>query len=367
MAPNFSNMDAQAVDQLALDLVNIGAPDWYIHPKFSVIYAGEFDAINAANPLTYAAGLLHALSQDKPPPASFFSALPKPKGKFWAVYAGLLTRPDHRPKIVIGSGTNSSWGASTRMTHYKDKKHQSLPRFVRQAYDNGWSLAHMGCLAWGSIPPASAVPRGRVRYVAQEALWTNIFFTGNVSIMDPLWVHLMPWKRDQVEWDWLNSHTPLNESPEGDMNLSPAELAVLDDKRKTRRTAKMKVLNKKYKDLMNMHIRKEMNEAADFKNRNQVELDKIDSYMVDGNKAVFVPIKDRPSTKRKVPAPTTAATLTQKRCLDKAKAEKKYYCPICSYAAGTPAYLGHHFTSAHHKKNLARAAAGAAKALAKAK
>ena len=111
-----------------------------------------------------------------PPKPDFWLTTPKPPGKFWAVYALLLTKDWCEPALYIGSGTSAHGGYELRVAHYHDKKHSCIPRFVRLLYDKGYDLAHIGLFCWAPMPHVTIVPRARRRFVAIEAV-LRIFST----------------------------------------------------------------------------------------------------------------------------------------------------------------------------------------------
>jgi hypothetical protein len=208
-------------DDYVWRLVKVKGPGWCINPIFDIILgtSDSFEEICTATPLSFAPNLLNILKSPTPPPLRFFQTLPKPPGKFWGVYAVLLTKRGRKLKLYVGSGTEVDYGCLARLAIYRQDKITNklrrrklsprLPRFVARAYRNGYTLDHAGLLCWTAIPPPERVPRSRVYVVAVEAVFASIFYAGFETIVDSLWTNFMPWDRDGVSWDPLCSHTAL--------------------------------------------------------------------------------------------------------------------------------------------------------------
>lgn len=93
---------------------------------------------------------------------------------------------------------------------------------IKLAIEDGYIYSHVGLLFWAPIPSSECVPKARVRFVAMEAMFCQILFAMTETVVDiSYWV---PWKREDVVWEPLCSHTPLIECPPGDHNLSDTEL-----------------------------------------------------------------------------------------------------------------------------------------------
>jgi hypothetical protein len=60
--------------------------------------------------LTFAPGLLDVLQSKIPPTISYFKSLPLHLVKMWGVYLVVLEKPSSRPKVYIGSSTESRSG-----------------------------------------------------------------------------------------------------------------------------------------------------------------------------------------------------------------------------------------------------------------
>lgn len=372
------------IDELMFRLVNLKAPDWYINPNFKTVLAKEHSSICADTPLTFAPGLLDVVQSDTPPDASFFKSTPKPKGKFWAVYAALLTKEDSDPHLYIGSGTQSNAGYKARIEHYSDKKHPLLPRFVRRLYDDGYELAHVGLLCWMPIPSVTIIPRARLRLLAVEATFTNIFYSAFHTCMDGLWTGFMPWSRTSVEWRPLNTHSPFTEGVTGDLHLTSEELLRAEEERKARVQyhSKKQYMKERYdaesaEVVAAFLLRKRTEKAAwAAKNRDKVLVSQAKTLAkIKRTRRWFCSTcnsslhssralnKHNASERHKELvrlANGGAASLPSKNALNgrkaraKAHAEKRYWCKTCQLALSTAAKLTSHKKTKGHLKQLAK-------------
>jgi hypothetical protein len=197
------------------------------------------------------------------------------------------------------------------MEHYI--KGTKLPRRVKKAImKDDYYLDTVRLLCWSAIPPASIIPRQRLRFVAMEALFTNIFFSAVEYKVDHLWLDQVPWDRDMVEWLPGNSHSPLNEQPQGDLSLSPEQLAKLHATRKANQDA----YNKVYSTL---RYGKEI-----AKNK--------DVFLGKRRKLQSAWAKKNPERQKEIAAQSKARIL----------AEKRHYCADCDKAFEKPYLLKKH-------------------------
>ena len=246
-----------------------------------------------------------------------------PPGKQWAVYAALLVKRGSKPKLCIGSGTSAVSGYRSRTRHYYNKKDPLLPRFVRLAYDNGYSLAHIGALCWMPLPSAANVPRARLRFLAVEAVFTCTFYTMYPTARDALWTDFMPWSREDVAWEPANSHIPLSEGSAAGLDLTDDQLETLAAEAK--RNAKLNT-KKSY------HRRRDLDPKA-WNARRRAREGTAKGRARDG----------RAYTRRKTSA----------------LAKGKNHCDVCNLNFIKPAHLREHYDSVKHRRAVAAADAAA--------
>jgi hypothetical protein len=146
------------------------------HPIFSKVLSSQavIEQLLAFASLAFAPGLFEVLQASTPPTVSWFKCLPTNDEKRWAIYLLVLEKPSCRPKIYIGSGTNSKHGVHVRLTCYD--RQSNLPIFVERALKDGYSIVHKGILCWIPIPLAADQPVLRVLFIALEATFSFVFW-----------------------------------------------------------------------------------------------------------------------------------------------------------------------------------------------
>ncbi|KAM0151871.1 hypothetical protein ACHAPG_007994 [Botrytis cinerea] len=170
---------------------------------------------------------------------SFFKSLPPVLDmKVWAVYVLVLEKPGFKPSLYCGSGTASVTGVRSRFAKYDNGG--ALPRYVKWAQDNGFSIVHKGLVVWCPIPEPVDRPRVRVLFLALEATLSFSFWTMKSSTKDYNLGECCYWARDSFPYGGLCSHSALWEGVEG-LELTPQELsdiaAALKVKNKERHSA----------------------------------------------------------------------------------------------------------------------------------
>lgn len=163
--------------------------------------------------LTFAAGLFEALKSATPPTIAYFKTLPtpKPKKRVWAVYLLVLEKDGRRPKIYVGSGTNSEKGVSARFWGYHDGV--AIPIYVQKALDEGYTIVHKGLLCWMPLPADEDIIKSRRLILALEAAFTFALWAIRVVNADFGMAGMLQWVRSTLEYDGLASHNPLMEGP----------------------------------------------------------------------------------------------------------------------------------------------------------
>lgn len=224
------------LEDLTYGLVSCDVPQWYRNPDFGVLFKDRqiFDRITDLVPITLAPGLHDVLNSNEPPSVDFFMTTPRPaEGQLWGIYALLMYKPGCAFKLYIGSGTNAESGVLTRISSYRADS-STLPRFVKQAFSNGYELYHIGLLCWTPLPSPGLIPKARGLILALEALMTFIFHAGIPKITDSYISNFLLWPRDTVVWEPLCSHTCLREGIRGDLELSEEQLELAAELRKSR-------------------------------------------------------------------------------------------------------------------------------------
>lgn len=370
----------QMVDDLTWNLLNIDAPHWYINPDFTVVFGerSAYDSIAACSPLSFPPNLHDVLTSSQPPSLDFFKSLPNPTGKMWGIYGCTLEKAGCNSKLYIGSGTEAEYGVSARLLDYKPNSSGLLSRYVRQAFNRGYHLAHSGLLCWTPLPSAGLVPRVRARLLALEALFTCLFHAAFQAVTDQYYEHLLLWERLTVEWEPLCTHLPLREAIRGNLDLSAEELEIVAAIRTERRATYLKAWReaKRNKDpdayrLQDRVIknawaaknRDRVNKTAgrvrakakgqrrfhcdvcDMSLQSQMALDKHLATESHANRVLGF---EKPKLSQ--------SAIDQKAKRAKAKANKKHHCRTCNKSFNTDwALTRHKNTPSHRKKKEAQA------------
>jgi len=194
------------------------------HPLFAQIITSHIilKEIASATSLVFAPGLFDTLQAAAPPTIAFFKSLPTNTDKRWAIYLLLLEKPGYRPKIYIGSGTNSLRGVSARFSEYN--RAEALPQYVQKALDDSYTIAYRGLLCWTAIPPAALQPKIRILFVAMEAAFFYVFWAVKGLKRDYGMSHICHWPCDTLEYNGLCSYCALAEPVSGDFDLTSEQL-----------------------------------------------------------------------------------------------------------------------------------------------
>jgi hypothetical protein len=119
--------------------------------------------------MTLAPGLDDVLVSSTPPSIAFLRTVPLPiELLIWGVYVVIMVDRHGRFRLYIGSGTSVSGGVIQRATNYHQTA-SNLPGLVKKAFEDGFSVHHVGLLCWTPIPRPGLVPKIRGRVLAIEA------------------------------------------------------------------------------------------------------------------------------------------------------------------------------------------------------
>lgn len=321
----------ELVDAYVWLSANVEAPVWWKSPIYKDVLGKSeerYEEICSYTPLHFAPNMLEVLQSPTPPSVEFFRALPDPTvgkkaKKIWAIYAVLMEKVGQRPRVYFGSGTNRQRGVKVRLATYDNGTH--VPRLVQCALDQGFTISHRGLLCWGDLPPTTLAPIVATRFLALEATFTFMFFARVETIMDEDWTWFMPWKRHQVEWDPLCTHTAFNEKPR-DTELSEEALEAAQTARE-------------------LHIRKRSlfnSKRADAKAR----AEDLKGFLA-RKLRIHMRWADKNWDKVLDMAAGTRA---------RAKASRRFFCSICDMASATNYALNKHNDTIAHKKQVKIAA-----------
>ncbi|KAI4668708.1 uncharacterized protein J4E78_002536 [Alternaria triticimaculans] len=164
--------------------------------------------------LTYAPGLFEALNSATPPTLAFLKSLPTSASKDWAVYLLVLEKPGCRPLCYVGSATNAELGVGARFSGYRNRV--GIPVYVEAALNAGYHITSYGVLVTMPRPPKLQILAYRTLFKSIEAVMTFAFGTMIPGGHDSGLIYLCRWDIDDLEWDPLNSHSPLAEGVRSD-------------------------------------------------------------------------------------------------------------------------------------------------------
>lgn len=324
--------------------------------------------------LAFAPGLLYVLQANVPPSIAYFKSLPTYCKKLWAVYVIVLEKRRCRPKIYIGSGTEKASGVSTRLQQYDNMV--NLPRYVKAALDDGYTITYKGLLCWTPLPKAATRFALRVLFLALESAFSITFWAMYSKIKNyGMPQHLCPWEIDALHYDGCCSHAAIAEQVAGEniLGLTAEQLEAKDAEMKQRVSDQQKAAyyGAKSSDFAAWQATRRMyaskrdpeekrastkNSKAKAKAERRFACSTCDLAFEDQSllnthyftKKHVDKVKGVPDKVVKKPEFKTWANANV--------AAKTHYCKIFDYSASTSTKLNIHLTSQKHKKRAAAAA-----------
>lgn len=293
------------------------------HPLFDRILSSpdDLNVLLASTSPSFAPGLFDVLQASNSPTLAFFKSLPTDWKMMWAVYLLVLEKPGSRPRIYIGSGTEARYSVSVRLSQYNTG--QIIPRYVKAALDDGYTITSKGTICSAPIPAAALVPTTRLLFMALEAAFTFIFWAVRCNTeCGHGMVDMCLWARESLTYDGLCSHSPLMESPAGDFSLSAEELEAV---------------------------------AAEFVRRRAQYMKDYHATVKNNDPDKYLALK-REERRKYVARHPDGAKAADKRCMKKAVEEKTHYCAACDHAFTKKAKLTRHLTGPKHAAKVAKAA-----------
>ncbi|KAJ4382713.1 carbamoyl-phosphate synthase (glutamine-hydrolyzing) cpa2 [Didymella sp. IMI 355093] len=194
----------------------------YFDSYFPRYEALEPVAISAS--LEFCPGLHEVVSSVNPPPLTYFKELPSPSydAMLFGIYVHVLEKPDERPRLYMGSGTNTKHGVVHRLKDYDAGR--ILPLYYAASLKDGYTRTHTALMCWMPLPTVGMVPVYRLLFLALEAIFSYMFWAMVAYKADYGMSHLCLWDWRSLPWDGLGSHSPLREGPLGDFDDNPQQL-----------------------------------------------------------------------------------------------------------------------------------------------
>lgn len=180
MAYRISNADNMY--DLMIDLVdNVlrKTPAKEKHPLFDEVLP-DHEAVDElyghATGVHYAPGLFEVLTSTKAPSNDFLESTPAAstfKKKKFAIY-NLAMRYGSEIEHYFGDAACSATGHKNRMWDYNTS--HNLSSRVALRLSQGWTISHIGFIAWMDVPTFAYIPRLRLLTLAIEATMTYAFW-----------------------------------------------------------------------------------------------------------------------------------------------------------------------------------------------
>lgn len=287
----------------------------------------ELEKVAVSTDLTFCKDLLEVASSMTPPTVAYFKGLPYTDydAKVLAVYMLVFEKENERPRLYVGSGTHTKFGAVHRLKDYDTGR--NLPRYVAAALKEGFSMVHKTFLCSMPVPTPAQVPVYRLLFIAFECSFSFLFWTMHSPYGHRDMTHLCPWDINTLEYDGMCSHNPLMESPLGDLDDNPMKLT--EEQLEERAIA----YDRRFKDQHNRN-----NSNWHYK---KMETD-YDAYIGAAGERVARSRANNPSGDAK----------HQARRIDEAIMNKTFYCARCDIPFGTKQRLSNHLKSKPHINNV---------------
>lgn len=229
----------------------------FLHPYHSIFITSLYvlDAACSYLNLEFAPGLWDVLTSRTPPGLEWLKNLPSPRSEKdkYGVYLIVLEKKGWRPRVYIGSSV-SAGGYHLRTSQYHQKlSHICIPRSIMRSISLGFEITHIGILARCSSATVPAIFNEMARLIILnlECTFTRIFLTRTINkdwfrhnvemdahlFADCFLPGLVYWTSNSVEWDGLNTHSPISiyETPTRSFGLDDETVKAAEVQRRERR------------------------------------------------------------------------------------------------------------------------------------
>ncbi|KAI1878839.1 hypothetical protein JX265_003016 [Neoarthrinium moseri] len=194
--------------------------------------------------LVFCSGFLDAVQNVSPPPASWFLSLPTDRPEHsWGIYIVILTKPNCRPRIYLGSAYAATRGLRARLAQYDALSNQhTLPNFLLRCVKDGYTVEDPRLLVHCPTPAPAKLVHTRYAIVAVEAALSCLFSVMYNPAKKYGYGDLYPWPRTEHEfgdeysgsrttytfdYDGLCSHNALFECVDGDLGLTAEQAEAM--------------------------------------------------------------------------------------------------------------------------------------------
>ncbi|KAJ5026596.1 hypothetical protein PSV09DRAFT_2258143 [Bipolaris maydis] len=355
-------------DNKVFDAVQLDAPHWWREPAFKASFGQEdvFRDVCRQDRHWFAEGLLEVLNSPTPPSLDYFRslpvAIPKMWKKHWVVYLHIYEREGRKPRLYIGS-TTSEGGAHARLSHYINPGGSAIPRLVREAIKEGFTRTHTTILCYSQIPEVRHRPKTSQRYLGVEGIFQMLFFACRYDKFEPNWIDMVPWSREDVEWDPLCIRTAFSEYGHRDLDITPEEFEVMQAARDEYRKMMRPIQGKMYRETHREYRAAQMKSSRaakkasgkyeykpcnkSFRSPSELKLHENNSRHKKVMEKLAKGESLEPSRAYKNRAALKARSL----------ASKRFHCDVCNTSYPVRENLLKHYKTDMHKKAVAAAAA----------
>ncbi|KAL1836262.1 hypothetical protein VTJ49DRAFT_5379 [Mycothermus thermophilus] len=185
--------------------------------------------------IVFCPGLMEVLAGDAPPAIEWFESLSGDIPNYvWGVYVLVLRKPDCRPLLYVGSGTQNRKGVRNRILfHFRSGDAEARPKRVREATENGYRIVHAALLAHAPAPPTGRSTTLRFAMIALEAAFSVLFWAFVPSSKLLLLGFRCPWPPHAFTYGGLCTHNPLTRPPMGpSIDLTAEQLEEMEEIRR---------------------------------------------------------------------------------------------------------------------------------------
>lgn len=153
------------------------------------------------------------------------------------MYFVILEKPGHKSRAGVGSAACQESGARSRVKNYQDNYVCKFSKYTRSSIQEGFEMTHLALIAAIPIPPLELRPLGRAWILTLEGVFTWKLWTlyrgpnrKNGQGFEYM-RHVCPWDIEDLDWDGLNSYSPLRDGVDS-IELTMEELQAKEARRK---------------------------------------------------------------------------------------------------------------------------------------
>jgi hypothetical protein len=253
-----------------------------------------------------------------------------------------------------------------------------LPRHVKDALDEGFTITHKGLLCWAPIPNVVAAFSMRVLFLALESVFSVAFWAMHSKTRTyNMPQHLCPWEIASTDYDGCCSHVAIGEGVAGQdtQHLTAEELeakhaAALQRASEQKKAnyygaknsnfAEWKATRRRYEAKRDLVEKRASGSASKRKAKAEGRF-KCTTCGLPFESSTN--LNEHYLTKRHIDKvkgiPPKIAKCPEYDVWAKANiAAKKHHCKVCDFTTSTAQKLNSHFSSQRHKKRAAAAVSG---------